>query len=108
MSQDQDTLEGSVERITFYSEEDGYSVIRLAPTTRLAFTGREADGLVTVVGNLPDLQPGESVRLQGIWQTHSSYGRQFKANNVHRVAPATLEGIRRYLGSGMIKGIGPG
>src|SRR5690242_18852152 len=103
-----DILEGSVERITFYSEEDGYSVIRLAPIAPIrTFPGRDSDDLITVVGNLPALQPGESVRLEGIWQTHSSYGRQFKASNVHRVAPATLEGIRRYLGSGMIKGIGP-
>lgn len=105
----QDILEGSVERITYYSPEDGYSVIRLAPSTRLGFwAGGDNDGLVTVVGNLPDLQPGESVQLEGQWQTHTSYGRQFKAVNVHRVAPATIEGIRRYLGSGMIKGIGPG
>ncbi len=104
-----ETLEGAVERITYYSPEDGYSVIRLAPTTPLGFwSGRGEDGLVTVVGNLPDLVPGESVRLEGIWQTHASYGRQFRAQQVTRIAPATIEGIRRYLGSGLIKGIGPG
>ena len=103
-----DTLEGSIERITYYSAEDGYSVMRLAPNTPTGFWSKDNDGLVTVVGNLPDLQPGESVRLEGVWQTHSNYGRQFKAQNVHRISPATIEGIRRYLGSGMIKGIGPG
>lgn len=108
MSQNLDTLEGSVERITYYNEENGYSVIRLAPTTRIAFTGREADGMVTVVGNLPELQPGENVRLEGFWERHHNYGRQFKAQNVHRIPPNTVEGIQRYLGSGMIKGIGPG
>src|SRR5688572_1969251 len=108
VTMDLDTLEGSIERITYYSAEDGYSVVRVAPNTPTGFWSKDNDGLVTVVGNLPDLQPGESVRLEGVWQTHSNYGRQFKAQNVHRIAPATIEGIRRYLGSGMIKGIGPG
>ncbi len=104
-----DLLEGAVERITFVSPDDGYTVLRLAPTTRLAsFSAKDAEGLVTVVGNLPDLRPGESVKLEGQWQTHARHGRQFRAQNVHRVAPATVEGIRRYLGSGMIKGVGPG
>lgn len=105
---DLETLEGTVERITYYSEEDGYSVIRLAPTGQMRFwDGLGEDGLVTVVGNLPELAPGESLRLEGFWQTHARHGRQFRAHNVHHVTPATVEGIRRYLGSGLIKGIGP-
>ncbi|HLV45259.1 MAG TPA: ATP-dependent RecD-like DNA helicase [Aggregatilineales bacterium] len=102
------TLEGTVERITYYSAEDGYSVIRLAATSPLTFwSGVDENGLVTVVGNLPDVMPGESLELEGQWVTHSSYGRQFRAENVRRVTPATVEGIRRYLGSGLIRGIGP-
>lgn len=102
------TLEGTVERITFYSEEDGYSVIRLKPTSRLGLWAEtDEQGFVTVIGNLPDVTPGESLELEGRWQTHPTYGRQFRAHEMRRIAPATVEGIRRYLGSGMIKGIGP-
>jgi exodeoxyribonuclease V alpha subunit len=103
-----ETLEGTVERITYASEETGYTVVRVAPDKPLGFwSGIDNDGLVTVVGTLPDLAPGESVEFEGSWQTHSQYGRQFRAQDVRRVAPATIEGIRRYLGSGLIKGIGP-
>ncbi len=102
------TLEGAVERITFYSPDDGYTVIRLLPTTQLGFwDGVDENGLVTVVGNLPDVIPGESLKIEGEWTSHAKHGRQFRAQNVYRVAPATIEGIRRYLGSGLIKGIGP-
>jgi len=101
-------LEGSVERITYYSEESGYSVIRLLPATpsRL-WTDTDRQGLVTVVGELPAVNPGETLRLGGKWTDHPTYGRQFRAEQCEQVMPATLEGIRRYLGSGLIKGIGP-
>ena len=62
---------------------------------------------LTVVGTLPELQPGESVRLPGSWTSHSDYGRQFRAESVEQMVPSTLEGLRRYLGSGLIKGVGP-
>lgn len=91
-------LQGVVERLTYVSD-DGYTVLRLkAPG--------HAD-LVTVVGHLPDVNPGESLKLQGEWIDHARYGRQFKAERCEQVLPATLEGIRRYLGSGLIKGVGP-
>ncbi len=103
-----ETLQGTVERITFYSQEDGYSVIRLAPDQQMGlWDGVGPDGLVTVVGNLPEIAPGECLELEGNWQTHARHGKQFRAQNVRRVTPATVEGIRRYLGSGLIKGIGP-
>ncbi len=99
------TLAGTVERVTFYSEDDGYSVIRLlVPTPRDLFSNTDGE-LVTVVGNLPELAPGESLEIEGVWQVHASYGRQFRAERVRYVAPATVEGIRRYLGSGLVKGI---
>jgi exodeoxyribonuclease V alpha subunit len=105
---DLETLEGTVERVTYYSEETGYSVLRVDPVNPLStWTNLGEDGLVTVVGTLPEVSPGESVRAEGVWQTHTAYGRQFRAENLRRVAPATIEGIRRYLGSGLIKGIGP-
>jgi exodeoxyribonuclease V alpha subunit len=98
-------LDGVVERITFYNAENGYTVLRLHPNRRSPQAGK--DGLITVVGNLPELQPGESVRLAGEWTSHTDYGNQFRADQVEQMAPATVEGLRRYLGSGLIKGVGP-
>jgi exodeoxyribonuclease V alpha subunit len=103
-------ISGSVERITFYNPENGYSVIRLKPDNRgmLPFkyaSGRDA--LITVVGNLPELNPGEWVKLTGKWTAHSQYGRQFTAEQCEQSVPATVEGIKRYLGSGLIRGVGP-
>ena len=93
------TLEGSVERITFLNEETGYTVLKLQPKGRTH--------LVTVVGNLPSVQPGENLRLSGLWTTHPVHGKQFEARDCLVVLPATAEGIRKYLGSGLIKGVGP-
>jgi len=94
-----DQLRGIVERVTYYSEETGYSVVRLDV--------RGQRDLVTVVGNLPEVQPGESLRLEGAWSTHQQYGRQFKVERCEQVLPATVEGIKKYLGSGLVKGVGP-
>jgi len=94
-----DELQGTVERTTYYNQETGYSVLRLRPRGR--------SDLVTVVGNLPEVNPGESLRLEGVWITHAQYGRQFKAERCEQVLPATVEGIKRYLGSGLVKGVGP-
>ncbi len=93
------TLSGVVERVTYFNPENGYSVIRL--------TVPGQPDPVTVVGALPEVTPGESLRLTGRWAVHPDYGRQFKAETCEQVLPATVEGIRRYLGSGLIKGIGP-
>jgi exodeoxyribonuclease V alpha subunit len=93
------TLEGTVERVTFFNPENGYSVVRLKPP--------RSTELVTLVGNLPELTPGERLRVQGQWTSHTAYGRQFKVERCEQLLPATIEGIRRYLGSGLIKGIGP-
>ncbi len=92
-------LEGSVERVTYYNAEDGYTVLRLSVPGW--------PDLVTVVGNLPEVQPGERLRLEGMWTTHQQYGRQFRAERCEQLLPATVEGIRRYLGSGLIRGVGP-
>ena len=93
------TLEAVLERITYANEETGYTVARVA-------TDRSSD-LLTVVGPLLGAQPGESLRLQGRWASHPQYGRQFQVEAYTTVLPATIQGIRRYLGSGLIKGIGP-
>jgi exodeoxyribonuclease V alpha subunit len=94
----QQRLRGIVERLT-YASQDGYTVLRLKVPGR-------AD-LATVVGHLPDVHPGESLKLTGTWVHHDRYGRQFKAEHCEQVLPATHEGLKRYLGSGLIKGIGP-
>jgi len=93
-------VEGVLERITYANEETGYTVARVD-------TGRGANDLLTVVGALLGAQPGESLRLHGRWGNHSQYGKQFTVENYTTVLPATVQGIRRYLGSGLIKGIGP-
>ncbi len=92
-------LQGTVERITYVNEETQYVVARLdVPGSR---------DLATIVGNLPSLTPGETLRLQGAWTHHKRYGDQFVVHRYETVTPATLTGIQRYLGSGLIKGIGP-
>jgi len=101
-----ETLEGIVERVTYYSAETGYSVLHIkASRVNKGLLGK--DGLATAVGTLPEVQPRESVRLTGAWTTHKEHGNQFRADSVEQVAPATLEGLKRYLGSGLIKGVGP-
>src|SRR5262245_32592750 len=94
------TLEAVLERITYANDETGYTV------ARVSVRGSGAE-LLTIVGNLLGAQPGESLRLQGRWKSHPQYGRQFEVASYTTVLPATLQGIRRYLGSGLIKGIGP-
>ncbi|KAB8171132.1 ATP-dependent RecD-like DNA helicase [Streptomyces sp. 3MP-14] len=93
-------LEGVLERITYANEENGYTVARVD-------TGRGGGELLTVVGSLLGAQVGESLRMTGRWGSHPQYGRQFLVENYTTVLPATVQGIRRYLGSGLIKGIGP-
>ncbi|GAA1551801.1 ATP-dependent RecD-like DNA helicase [Actinomadura kijaniata] len=95
-------LEAVLERITYANEDTGYTVARVA-TDRTGPTG----DLLTVVGALLGAQVGESLRLTGRWRSHPRYGKQFEVDSYSTVLPATVQGLRRYLGSGMIKGIGP-
>ena len=94
-----DTLRGIIERITYHNEENGYTVAQLTPDG--------AGYTVPVIGNMLGLNVGESVLLTGAWVAHAQYGRQFKADQVRTVLPATIAGLEKYLGSGLIKGIGP-
>jgi len=99
-------LEGTIERITYQNEKTGYVIARLQPkhgASRL----RGQSGLTTIVGKIASINPGENVVLSGFWTSHPKYGRQFKVMEYRVVYPSTTEGIRRYLGSGLIKGIGP-
>lgn len=99
-------ITGSVERVTFYNPENGYTVLRLLPTGKRV-PGSDRDGLITVTGNLPEVAPGEHLRLQGQWGNHPKHGLQFQTEVCEQIMPASLAGMRRYLGSGLVKGIGP-
>lgn len=94
------SLHGVLERVTYANEETGYTIARVA-------VERGGDELVTAVGPLLGAQVGESLRLTGRWGSHPRYGRQFEVWSYATVLPATVQGIQRYLGSGLIKGIGP-
>ena len=93
-------LDGVLERITFANPETGYTIARIAPE-------RGGAELITVVGPLLGAQTGECLRLRGRWCSHPRYGRQFEVASYTTVLPATVAGIQNYLGSGLIKGIGP-
>ena len=100
IGQDSQTeLEGQIERVTYFSEETGYTVARLK-------VSGYADP-VTIVGSLMSPTPGEMLRVKGNWLDHPRFGRQFKVITHRPVLPATASGIKKYLGSGLIKGIGP-
>ncbi|WP_304407542.1 helix-hairpin-helix domain-containing protein, partial [Turicimonas muris] len=92
-------LTGLVERVTFHSEESGYCVIKIKVKGE-----RE---LATVVGHTPAVSPGEFVSCSGDWIYNREYGRQFQSVFLNVYPPATKQGIEKYLGSGMVKGIGP-
>jgi exodeoxyribonuclease V alpha subunit len=101
-----DTLRGVVERITYHNEENGYTVAKLAPESReRTLFGAERE--VAIVGNMLGLNVGESVELTGRWTVHGDYGRQFQVETFRPVLPATIAGLEKYLGSGLIKGVGP-
>ncbi len=92
-------LEGSLERITYHNSQTGYTVARVQPAGKRH--------LVAVVGKLIGVQVGEALRLEGEWSSHPEHGRQFTVATWHALLPTEVEGIRKYLGSGLIKGIGP-
>jgi exodeoxyribonuclease V alpha subunit len=93
------TLDGTVERITFYNPTNGFSVVRLRVRGR-----REP---ITVVGTLPAAQPGELLALRGRWQTDPRHGAQFRPATAEVRRPSDVDGIVRYLGSGLVRQIGP-
>jgi len=95
-------LECLIERITYQNEDTGYRVLQA--TVELPDS---EDELVTVVGVLPEVNPGETIRVFGDWFVHPRYGPQFRIETFERVYPTTLLGIERYLGSGVLKGVGP-
>ena len=92
------TIYGYLERITYYNEETNFIVARLQEKGQKELT--------TITGNLAGINPGESLKLQGKWVNNPKYGRQFLVEQYQTVVPATVNGMEKYLGSGLIKGIG--
>ena len=92
-------LSGLVERVTFHSQETGFCVLRIKV--------RGHRELVTVLGSAASVQPGEFVQCSGRWDNHRDHGIQFKTTFLKVMPPTSIDGIEKYLGSGMIKGIGP-
>lgn len=92
------SIQGTISRITYQSPETHYTVARL-----------DEDGgpAVTVVGTLFPVAEGEEIKVSGVWKRHPRYGLQFQIEHWEKIDPATIEGIEKYLGSGLIKGIGP-
>ena len=99
MTNDLEQLRGEVERLVYISEESGFTICRLAVPGK-------AD-LVTVAGNMPGVQPGERLQLWGRWINHPVHGYQFRADSYSSQLPASVNAVRRYLASSLVKGIGP-
>ena len=97
---DQEVLAGLVERVTFHNSENGFSVLRVRP--------RGHRELVTVVCHTASMAPGEWISATGEWVNDRTHGAQFKAGFVRAATPTSRDGILKYLGSGLIRGIGPG
>ena len=95
--------EGVVERIVFFNNDNGYCIAALKPTGRDA--PREN---ITITGIMPGLQCGETVRVEGDWSRHPVYGAQIKVKTFESRLPSEIYGIEKYLGSGLVEGIGPG
>lgn len=94
-----ESLIGVVERLTFHSPESGYSVARLKSPGH--------KDLVTIVGSFPNIQAGQTLKLAGFWREHPKFGPQFNVTQYQETKPASLTGMEKYLGSGLIKGVGP-
>lgn len=92
-------LKGSIERVTFHSEDTGFCVLRVWV--------RGHRDLITVIGHAASIAVGEYIVCEGLWITDRQHGVQFKAKQLQVILPTTLDGIEKYLGSGMVKGIGP-
>ena len=99
-------IQGAIERITYFNEDNGYSVVKILPDK--AYPRAQArDRTVTVVGTMPALQEGESAQFKGEWVDDARYGLQFRAQQALPIAPQTPKGIINYLSSGIVYGIGP-
>ena len=98
MDQQLVTIRGSIERVTYHNAENGFCVLRVAL--------RNKHDPVTVVGNATQVMAGEDVEAVGVWIYDRNHGNQLKANSIKMTVPTSIEGIKKYLASGLIKGIG--
>jgi exodeoxyribonuclease V alpha subunit len=96
-------IAGSIDRIVFRNPESGFCVARF----RLVEHSRGGQAVVTAVGTMPTVQAGEMLRLIGDWQVHPVHGRNFRVEQFEPELPSTVDGIERYLASGVISGVGP-
>jgi exodeoxyribonuclease V alpha subunit len=94
-----ESLSGLIERVTYFNDDNGYAVLKVK--------AKGHRDQVTVVGSLPSVSAGEWLTAEGRWVRDSEFGLQFRAEMLNSTAPTTKEGIEKYLGSGMVKGIGP-
>jgi len=94
-----EALSGLIERVTFFNEENGFAVLKVK--------AKGHRDQVTVIGSLSSVSPGEWVTAEGRWVQDREFGQQFRAEMLSSTAPNTREGIEKFLGSGMVKGIGP-
>lgn len=99
MSEIVESLTGSIERVTFHSEESGFCVLKVK--------AKGQRDLVTVLGSSASVSAGEYIDCTGVWVNNREYGLQFKASHLRMAMPSTIEGMEKYLGSGLVKGIGP-
>lgn len=102
----EEQLQGSIERITYFNEENNYAVLKIKPAKHYP-RAQARDGTVTVVGVMPEMIEGESAQFVGEWVNNPQYGMQFKAQQAIPIAPHNEEGIVSYLASGIVRGIGP-
>ncbi len=92
-------LEGELEKITFFNARNHYTIAKLKTS--------KTENLVTIVGTMTAVQTGQFLKIEGTWETHPKYGQQFKIQSYKETLPATIDGIKKYLKSGIVKGIGP-
>jgi exodeoxyribonuclease V alpha subunit len=98
-NKDYEIISGTVDRIVFRADNTGYTVLRL--------TQKDTKEKITIVGKIPMVNPGETGEFMGLWVENKKFGRQFHTESYREQKPSTLEGIEKYLSSGMVKGIGP-
>lgn len=92
-----ESIQGELERIVFHNEENHFTIARL----------RQNGDLITIVGNLYSVNVGETLKVTGEWESHKTFGFQFKVETFLTIVPSTVNGVKKYLGSGLVKGIGP-
>ena len=92
-------LEGELESVTYFNDENHYTVAKLKTS--------KTNSIVTIIGTMSSVKAGQFLKMEGTWEIHPKYGQQFKISSYKEILPATIDGIKKYLKSGIVKGIGP-